>query len=183
MIDLFTWCAWIGGTILVGQTLLALIGAGADDLDGGGGLDADLGDAAHHGILGPLSVRALVAFSTFFGLAGLAAHSGELDSSTTLVIALAAGLAAVAFVAQAMRWIAKLQSSGTIDMRRAIGSRGRVYLRVPAHGEGQGRVHVDVQGRRIEVRALARADAIPTGAEVRVVDLAPDGALIVEPCA
>lgn len=189
MADLFTWSAWIGGTILVGQTLLTLLGFGLGDLDAEAGFDAEVGldvdavDAAHEGFLSALSLRALVAFATFFGLTGLAAHAAEASPGTTLVLALGAGVLSIFLVAQAMRALARLQSSGTLDIRRAIGSRARVYLRIPARGEGHGRVHVDVQGRRVEARAISRAAEIATGAEVRVIDIAPDGAVVVEPYA
>jgi hypothetical protein len=179
MTELFQWCAWIGGTILAGQTILALIGAGVDH--GDAVLDASLASAGDHPFLGALSFRALVAFTTFFGLAGLAAEQGGATPGTTMVLALAAGVTAFVLIAQAMRWVARLQSSGTLEPRRAIGAAARVYLRIPKAGEGAGRVHVDVQGRRIEARAVSSGPEFQTGALARVIDVAPDGALVVAP--
>ena len=187
MADLFTWSAWIGGTILVGQTLLILLGAGHGDVDsdvhfdGDGHFDLEHSDAAQHHFLGALSLRAIVAFATFFGLIGLAGRSAGMDTGIVLLLAAGAGVLAMFLIAQAMRWLARLQSSGTIDLRNAQGCRARVYLGIPAHGAGQGRVHVDVQGRRIELRAISKGEAIATGEEVKVVDIAPDGCLVVEP--
>ncbi len=90
-------------------------------------------------------------------------------------------VAPIWLVAQAMRWVARLHSSGTLEPRRAIGAAARVYLRIPKGGEGAGRVHVDVQGRRIEARAVSSGPEFQTGALARVIDLAPDGALVVAP--
>lgn len=183
MEDLFTWTAIVGGTVLAVQTLLTVLGVGLHELDIDPGMDLEHADAAHEHMLGALSLRALVAFVTFFGLAGLAAQGAEFGNTTSLVIAVGAGVVAIFVVGQIMAGLAKLQSSGNLDMRRAIGQRGHVYLRIPPHGEGQGRIHVNVQGRRIEARAIARADAIPTGSDVVVLDVSPDGALVVEPAA
>jgi membrane protein implicated in regulation of membrane protease activity len=183
MDSVFTWSAIVGGTILVVQTILTALGVGLDELDLDTGFDLEHADAAHEHLLGALSLRALVAFATFFGLAGLAARSADFGQGTTVLVAAGAGLAAVFAVAQLMSWLARLQTSGNLDLSRAIGARGRVYLRIPAPGEGQGRIHVTVQGRRIEVRATSQRGPIPTGSEVLVVELGPDGALVVEPAA
>src|SRR5690606_38898879 len=161
------------------QTVLTLLGVGLDELDPG--VDLDHATTAHEHFLGALSLRALVAFATFFGLAGLAAGSAELSTTSSLAIAVGAGIAAVFAIGHLMAALAKLQSSGNLDMRRAIGCSAHVYLRIPPRGEGEGRVHVTVQGRRVEARAITVHGAIPTGADVRVREVAPDGALVVEP--
>lgn len=183
MEDVFTWTAIVGGSALAIQTLLTVLGIGLDEFDIDAGMDLEHADAAHEHMLGALSLRGLVAFATFFGLAGLGAQAGGLGNTLALAVALAAGLAAIFLVAQLMTALAKLQSSGNVDIRRAIGEHAHVYLRIPANGDGQGRVHVNVQGRRIEVRAIARGGEIPTGTDVVVRDVSPDGALIVEPAA
>lgn len=181
METLFTWAAIVGGVVLTIQTALTLLGVGLDELDLDPGIDLDAATATHEHFLGALTLRAVIAFATFFGLAGLASRSADLSLASSLVIAIGAGVAAVFAVGQMMAALAKLQSSGNRDMRRAIGCAAHVYLRIPARGEGEGRVHVTVQGRRIEARAIALHDAIPTGADVTVREVAPDGALVVEP--
>ena len=65
-------------------------------------------------------------------------------------------------------WLAsqqrRLDVEGTLDPRNAVGQTATVYLRVPAHGQGQGKVHVKVQGRTAELAATSDGPEIPTGA-------------------
>jgi membrane protein implicated in regulation of membrane protease activity len=179
MDTLFSWSAIVGGTILVVQTILTVIGIGLEDLDSDPGIDTELADATHHGIFGVLSFKALVAFATFFGLAGLAAHSSGLSPATSLGIAIAAGLASVWLVASLMRGLAKLQSHGNLDLENAVGKTAEVYIRIPGERTGVGRVHVNVQGRRVECKAMTRGAELTRGTQVRILDLHGDDVLIV----
>ena len=80
-----------------------------------------------------------------------------------------------------MRSLARLGSSGTLDLRNAVGAPAAVYLRIPARGQGAGKVTVDVQGRSIQVDALTDGEELPTGARVQVVALVGEDALKVIP--
>ena len=86
-------------------------------------------------------------------------------------------------VARMMRGLAALQSDGNVDLGNAVGHTGSVYLRVPAHGQGHGRVLLTVQGRTVECRAISRAHEIATGVEVRVLERTDGDLLVVEPVA
>ena len=69
----------------------------------------------------------------------------------------------------AMASLTQLQSSGTLDPGATVGSRGRVYLRVPADGAPGGRVLVDVGARQLECKAVTDGPELPVGAVVQVV--------------
>ena len=56
MESLFTWTAIVGGTVLVVQTVLTVLGVGMDELDVDPGLDLDHADAVHEHLLGALSL-------------------------------------------------------------------------------------------------------------------------------
>ncbi|HEX6883625.1 MAG TPA: hypothetical protein VF530_09610 [Planctomycetota bacterium] len=165
-------CAAAGGTVLVLQTLLMLFGFG----DGG---DADLhhdvgagdvGDGGEHhdGAFGLLSVRAVASFLTFFGLTGWMGTSREWGETTTLLVAIGAGLALMVVVAWMMRMQSKLQSKGNLDPRNAVGLSARVYLRVPGKNGGFGKISVKLQGRTAEFQAFTLGDELPTGALVEI---------------
>lgn len=177
MSTVFLYCAVIGGTILVLQFLLLLLGAGADaDVEGG----ADVGhDQA--AFLKLFTLQTASTFLTFFGLVGLGTeHLGW----SPLVVALTAGTAGVValwLVAKLMRGLSRLQSSGNVDLHNAVGLTANVYLRIPASGTGHGRVMLTVQGRTVECRAISRDGEIPTGASVRVLARNDDDTLVVAP--
>lgn len=168
-------CATIGGTVLVLQTVLLALGMGGDaDADTDVGIDPeDVHDAAHtHDAtdsLKLLSLKSIVAFLTFFGLAGLAAGKYQVEAGPTIGIALAAGIGALYLVAYLLSTMTRLHSHGNLDIANAVGQAGQVYLRIPRSKSGHGKVTVAVQGRRVQLKAVTPGDEIPTGAEVRVV--------------
>ena len=183
--------AVLGGTVMLCQFAMTLLGLGHDtDGLGGGGHDLghDLGHAGsadHHGgdqhahestgLFKILTVRTVVAALTFFGLAGLAASSNDVGPAPTFVISLATGGGAMYGVFWMMQAIQRMQSDGTARIERAIGLIGSVYLRIPANNAGTGKVHLNLQSRTMEYQARTTAEALPTGAKIVVVAVAgPD---------
>jgi hypothetical protein len=168
-------CAAVGATLLICQFLLGLLGFGADhDTDGG----HDVAHDAHHDgghdsgqtwFVGLLTFRTLAAGFTFFGLAGLAATSGGMQPAVALLVALAAGGGALYLVAFLMRALHGMKADGTIRLERAVGARGTVYLRIPGHKTGAGKVTLTLQNRTVEMQALTGQEELPTGAQVVVV--------------
>jgi hypothetical protein len=72
----------------------------------------------------------------------------------------------------------RLQSSGTLDLNKAIGQVGTIYLSVQRGGRGK--VEVIVQNRLSVFDARASdGSELPTGRRVRVVDVEAD-VLVVE---
>jgi hypothetical protein len=170
MESLYFWCAVVGGTILVLQTLLLVLGGGdADAGADGGGHDLAAHDDAANAFFKVLSLKAIVAFLTFFGLAGLGAGHAGISRVPVLLIALGAGAAAFYMVAWLMDGLSRLQARGNVELDNALGSVGRVYLRVPARRAGRGKVTLTVQGRTLECGALTDGHELETGATVRVV--------------
>jgi membrane protein implicated in regulation of membrane protease activity len=194
---LFFFCAVIGGTISVCQFLLGLLGLG-DHHDLGGddgglahGFDSDgsahgvdPGGSAHDQgghepglshesatsrFIGVLSFRTIVAAVTFFGLAGLAANAHGAHPAGTLAFALCSGVTALYVVAWTMRLLSRLRSDGTVRIQNTLGLVGVVYLAIPGHQAGRGKVTITVQNRTMEYEALTDQNTIPTGAPVQVV--------------
>jgi hypothetical protein len=180
--DVYVICAVVGGTVLVVQTILLVFAGGAGDHDLGGAGDGDVDGHVGHDTgdltyVRWLSLKTIVAALTFFGLGGLAAEKGGLSGMVGFLVALVAGFLAILAVGFLMASLARLQSSGNLDLRNAVGRAGTVYLRVPAAGSGRGKVTIDVQGRSIEVEATTAGPELPTGAMVRVVGLSAGDAL------
>jgi hypothetical protein len=191
MQNVYFGCAAVGGTILVLQTLLTLF-TGGHDVDGAHDVH-DLHDVSHDGdahatghgdaFIKLFTFKTLVAFITFFGLAGLAGEWNHTSPATTLTLALLAGGAALFAVAWMMHLLALLQSKGNVRLENAVGGTAQVYLRIPAREEGPGKVTLSMQGRTVELKAVTTGPEIPTGTLVKVVALRPGETLEVLPVA
>lgn len=208
METLYMICAVAGGTILIVQTVLLVIGGHSDstgDVSDGGldaghdiphGMDHDVGhdaghDAAQHhesthdayqaAYLKVLTLKTVIAFITFFGLAGMAALRAELTPLPALFIAIGAGSIALYLVAYLMTALSRLQCRGNLWLPNAVGALGKVYLRVPGEHSGAGKVTIVVQGRLMELKAITDGPEIHTGAEVRVVAVSGQNTLDVVP--
>jgi hypothetical protein len=184
-------CAAVGGSILVLQTLLSLVGAGHHDGDvphevhdlahahQGDGQEASHGDA----YVRFFTFKTIVAFLTFFGLAGLAGEWSHMQRGATILLATASGAVALMIVGWLMHTLSRLQSKGNLRLENAVGCSAQVYLCIPAKGAGAGKVTVAMQGRTIELRAVTPGAEIPTGATVTVVALRSRDTLEVLPLA
>jgi hypothetical protein len=186
--QVYFWAALVGGTLLLLQVVMQVIGLGHDVETDGGTPDADAsaGDAhdpAHGGNLffGILSFKALVAFAGIFGLTGLALERTELSGFHRVSLAVLAGLLAMVCVAWLMRMLHGLSASGTLVVGNAVGHQAEVYLRVPGGRTGRGKVTLELQGRTVELGAVTDGEAIPTGALVRVLEVVGGELLNVAP--
>ena len=63
----------------------------------------------------------------------------------------------------------------------AIGKTAEVYLTIPAHRAGKGKITVTVQNRTMEYEAETEFDALPTGSSVQIVAVVGDDAVAVIP--
>lgn len=191
MMTFFIFCAAVGGTILLLQLILMLVGLGGDHdvgvhdghMDfGDHGIDAghqgfgdhpmegDHADQGSSAFFGVLSFRALVAAVTFFGLGGMTAVAAEAPQYVSVVLAGASGAAAMFIVAWLMRLLHSLGEEGNVKIERTVGSAATVYLSIPPKGKGTGKITVRLQDRTMEYQAITQeTEELPTGAQVVVV--------------
>jgi len=195
MSTVFILCAVVGGTILICQFVMTLIGLGGDSFeladDVPDSLDADMGDIGdleageHHGstfMFGIISFKTLVAASTFFGLAGMAASTGGFNLPMQLLIGVVCGGSAMVIVHWLMRTFFQLGQSGTLQISNTLGKTATVYIPIPGGNGGMGKVQIKVQGRLAEFAAVtSTGDKLITGAKVVVVDVIDGSTLKVEP--
>ena len=208
---IFLIAAVVGGTVMVCQFVLTLLGMGHEGSawdhdvqvgDAGDHFDAHAGDGGHadgHGdaqhdaaagrgfgdwLFGVLTLRTVVAALAFFGLAGKATLAAGKSDGVALVVALAAGVAAMYGVYALMRAIYGLQSDGTFRIRSSVGQRGAVYIPIPAARQGIGKVQLKVQGRIVELAAMtAHGERLATGVQVEVLELVGPRTVLVGPIA
>jgi membrane protein implicated in regulation of membrane protease activity len=189
MTPFFVLCAVIGGTILVCQFVLTLVGFGHDvgDMahdvsvdvhtdvaaDAHDGTDAHGDESGHHGsswLFGIISFRTVVAATAFFGLAGLASDSAGLDLLKQLVIAIVGGAGAMFAVHALVKQMGRLNQDQTLRVQRAIGRVGTVYIPIPAQKTSSGKIQLSLQNRVVEYEAITKGDEkLATGTKVRVV--------------
>lgn len=180
---LFIICAVVGGTVLVCQFVLTLIGMGGDieiaeDVDLP---DSDGGHVDSSWLFGVISFRTLVAAAAFFGLAGLAMESAGQGWGVQFVVAAAAGLSAMYGVHWIVRAMTRLGQDGTLKIASAIGREGTVYVPIPANKANAGKVQLKVQNRLVEYEAVTSGpQKLATGTKVQVVGIS-GSTLEVEP--
>jgi membrane protein implicated in regulation of membrane protease activity len=190
----FLLCAVIGGTVLICQFVLTLVGLGGDhigmdtghdfhgdvghDIHAGGahGAESDGHDAAsNHGsswLFAVISFRTLVAAATFFGLAGLAARSAGQGEGVQILLGAVAGVAAMYGVHWMVRTMGSLGEDGTVRVKHALGMEGTVYIPIPAAKAQAGKIQLKLQNRLVEYEAVTSGpQKLPTGTRVRVVGI------------
>jgi membrane protein implicated in regulation of membrane protease activity len=203
---LFLVCAVVGGTILICQFVLTLVGIGgehgfdfshdvAHDFGADAGHDAPGGDAhgaggddhtaaPQHGsswLFAAISFRTLVAAVTFFGLVGSAARSAEQPVGVQLLLATAAGIGAMYGVHWLIRSISRLGEDATLRVKNALGQEGTVYVPIAGSRAQAGKIQLKVQNRLVEYEAVtSMPERLATGTKVRVVGMA-GSVLEVEP--
>jgi len=164
----FTLCAAAGSL----GVLLRLVSQffGFTHGDGSLGGDYELGDGdAHHAGDGfkIISIHGLSAFFMMFGLVGFAANRGNAPAAVSIASGVVAGAVSVWIITRLFFMANRLQSVGNLDMKKAVGSAGVVYMQIPKGASG--RVVVNIGGRQREMDAVhINGDAVPTGTKIVV---------------
>lgn len=199
---LFLACAVAGGTILVCQFALTLLGFAhldgdhemGDAIDHADGdiehVEADHhGDGSHHDhhsgaswLFAMFSLRTITAGAAFFGLGGLGAESMGQSPFIQVITAMALGLLAFTGVYYIVRAMLKLNADNTVRIQLAVGQKATVYLTIPALNSGLGKVQVTLQDRLMEYPAFTNwANSLRTGEAVTVVSILNESTLEVAP--
>lgn len=157
------------------------------DADLDGELDFD-GDASPEDAGGSgdglmlFSIRGIVAFFSIGGWVGFVADRAGLPVVESAVLAAVAGCAALFGLAWLMKNVRKLQDSGNLDLRLALGKVGEVYLPIPPKGEGKGKITLTLSSGLLELDAVNTvSNPIATGAPVMVCALSDASTVAVEP--
>lgn len=174
----FLLCAFVGSFGVLLRLISQFFGLAHDGVDG---LDADIdmgdGDAHHAGDgFRIISIHGLAAFFMMFGLVGFAANRENAPVAVSVVSGVVAGAVSVWIITKLFTMASKLQSVGNLDINKAAGCAGVVYMQIPKGSSG--RVAVNIGGRQREMDAVhVNGGAIPTGAKIVVVRI--DGSIAV----
>ena len=173
--NLYLFIAVTGSVIFALQFIMTVAGIHSDvELDGAG-FDVDSHDISDIQGLNFFSLKAIVAFVTFFGWGGyFYGHLGW----TGLAIAFGCGLIMMFLTALVVSLLLKMQQSGNITPAELVGQRGTVYLTVPAGRAPVGMVTVTLPGCTRQVSARAD-DELKTGTAVVISENLGGGSFLV----
>ena len=85
------------------------------------------------------------------------------------IVALVSGAAAFALVVLLMRFIYKMQSSGTFQPEKLVGRRATVYVSVPEKRSGRGKITLNAQGKFMELDAMTDGERLSVDDPVEIV--------------
>ncbi len=179
-LTLFEKIYWItaiaGSVLLLILIVMTLVGGDVEDL---GDVDTDIEGDTGIGFQF-LSFKNLMGFLTIFGWSGISCIENGLSTGATIAISVFCGLIMMFAMAALFYYLAKLQSSGTLKLKNAVGQIGEVYLTIGANRSKIGKVSVNVQGTLRELQALTDEDQdLVQSNVVKVADVTATGILIV----
>ncbi len=174
----FYWViALIGSLIFIFIIITTFLGVdGADDFDDlDTNMDADTGIGFQF-----ITFKNLIGFFTIFGWSGIACIDAKFSNSLTIIISVFSGLVMMIIMAAMFHYMKKLNDSGTLNYKNAIGAIGEVYLTVGANRSKMGKVHIRVQGSLRELEALSDSFVeLKSGTIIKVMEVTSNGILIV----
>ena len=181
LIMVFTACAIVGGTLFVIRLILQFV-AGVDHGAADATDIADSSDVSHTDLsFKLLSLQGITAFLMMFGLAGRALLiDSHVHPMLAILGAAVAGAIAVWIIAKLFSIMKKLQSPGEVlDLNKAVGVEGKVYLTIPAGGSGK--INLKFHNHFGEFEAVSEAgDVIPTDTLIKVVAVRNNRILVVK---
>ena len=166
-----TYISIITGGLLILLMLLSLLGGLDLDLDLG---DTDVETGGGLGILkGGLTFISVTSWFTKVVLVT------DANPWIAVAVGLISGTAALCLLSYIFKLLLSNEENVNWEMTDAVYQEGKVYLRIPAEGEGI--VHITVKGATRELKAKTNSDReIKTGETVLVTDVESEYA-IVEP--
>ena len=169
MLQIYWGCAVVASVIFILQTALTLIGIDqvdtTTDFDGGGTMDLGGG-------MSLFTIRNLMGFLIGFGWTGVCFWD-TIDSQLWLtLLALVVGCLFVGIFVFIYKQTRKLEQNGAFNINAVLGQTADVYLRIPAVGDGKGKIQISINGAVQEFDAVTDGtELIPTGHKVRVTDI------------
>lgn len=164
--------------IFIIQTIMTFMGADASD-----GVDADF-DSNLHGTDAPFqlfSLRNLINFLLGFSWTGISFYSSISSPLLLIGLSLLVGIAFVLLFFAIIKQVQKLGEDNSFKLSNTLNKSAEVYLTIPAHKSGKGKIMISVNGAFHELEAMTEHDKIQTGTVVKITRIENGNILIVEP--
>ncbi|MCR4995347.1 MAG: NfeD family protein [Bacteroidales bacterium] len=201
--QVFWTCAIAASVVFVIQNALMLLGIGGMDADvdadvgtdfdvhgdfdaSDADLDLSTGHSGHEGTLGSAGIFSLFTLRNFinfflgFGWGGISLSPVVPNKALLVFFSFLTGLVFVAVFVLMLRAMLKLERNGNFRITECIGQTASVYLRIPAHREGAGKIQISINGSVHELNAFTDGDFLPTGTRIRVTEIIDSGSVLVE---
>ncbi len=140
----------------------------------------DIGDSSDFRIGRMYTVQGVVAFLVVMSWTAIVFLNTANNAVIALGLGVLFGLIAMYAVARLIYSSRHLAEEGTVHLKNAIGTLGKVYIPVLPNSPSIGKVMIHIQGRYMECNAVTEgSETLKTGELIRVVDVRGD-LLVVE---
>lgn len=176
LLQIFWYIALPVSVVFALQTLFSFIGIGdhaADEIVVHPG--ENIGDGFQL-----FSFRNIVNFLLGFSWTGISLFDSIRSPYLLLGISLGVGIVFVVVTRFIIRQVRRLSEDNSFRYTDAIAQTGEVYLSIPAHQEGSGKVLLSVKGTVRELEAVSKSDRLESGTPVKVIGIENETLLIVE---
>ncbi len=151
----------------------------------GGDVDGDMGfgdDMEAEGIpFQFMTLKNLVGFFAVFSWTGLAFIKGGYEPPTVIISSTIAGIIMMLAMSSVYYMMSKLTESGNVNLNKAVGSIGEVYLVIKGSRKAMGKVQLKVEGTFQTLNAITDDENdISTGALVDIIEVTNNNILIVK---
>ena len=164
--------------IFIMQTIMTFVGAHhSDGMDAAFDTNADGHDGDGFQVF---SFRNLINFLLGFSWTGISFYGLVTSSIGLILIALAVGVGFVWVFFFLIKQLQRLAEDNSFQLEDTLGKEVTVYLKIPAQGNGTGKVLVSARGSMHELAAMSDGPEIPSNAKAQVTGVEGD-ILIVTP--
>lgn len=163
--------------IFIIQSVMTFIGVDSSD-----GIEADF-DSNLEGAQAPFqlfSLRNLINFLLGFSWAGISFFHSIASLPLLLLAAALTGTAFVLLFFVIIKQLQKLAEDNSFHINQTLNKTAEVYLPIPAHKSGIGKVLVSVKGSIRELSAITEGERLIQGLPVRIIKIQSDNLLVVE---
>lgn len=173
----FWYVAIPASLIFLLQTIMTFAGGHHADGFDGGGFDSHTGghdgDAFH-----VFSFKNLINFLLGFGWTGIGLYSVVSNSAALIGIALAVGVLFVWLFFLLIKQLQRLGEDNSFQLTDTLHKEVEIYLKIPAHRQGKGKVLVSARGSVHELEAMTDGPALPSGGKGKVVGVEGDALVV-----
>ncbi len=173
----FWYVAIPSSLIFIVQAIMTFVGSDASD-----GIEADF-DSNLDGADAPFqlfSFRNLIHFLLGFSWTGISFYTTISSKVILFVLSVLVGAGFVSLFFVIIRQLRKLAQNNSFNIQHTLNKTADVYLSIPEHKNGKGKVMISVNGSYHELEAMTEGEKIPTGKTVKIVRIENNSILIVE---